>query len=393
MTTPRRWPRLTALVVAAGLVASGVVACSNDDQAVCPPLALAFLGVLSGPDGSSGSVVRNSAAMAVDEHNEANPDCPVGLITYDSQGQAEVATVLARQIVADPQIIAVVGPVYSGESLAVLPIFEAAGLPVLSPSATNPTLSEQGWSMFHRVVGTDDAQGPAGVAWLVQNARVDTVAVVDDGTVFGKALADFAIEELDRRGLTIAPRQQVEPGRLDYSDVVARIAGVGVDAVYYGGLGESAARLQRQLLDAGVQGLFVGGDGMFTAAFLDAMVLGPGGGASVVVTCPCAGSATTPEQRAFVERYRTRYNAEPIYFAFEGFDAASMLLAGIDSGARTRTALADWLDDATFTGLSKTISFEPNGDVIGGPVFVNRIEGNQFVTVARVIDGRVSAVG
>jgi len=390
MTTRRVMAAAMALML---MAAGGLVSCSSDDQAGCPPLALAFLGVLTGPDASSGTTVRNSAAMAVAEHNEANPECEVGFISYDSQGNADVAEVLARQIVSDDQIIAVVGPVFSGETAAVMPIFEGAGVAVLSPSATNPTLSQQGWTMFHRLVGTDSAQGPAAVAWLLDTDDVKRVGVVDDGTLYGKALADFATEELNRRGITIAPRQQVEPSRRDYGDAVQAVASVGVDAVFFGGLGEAGAQLHRQLRDAGVGGLFVGGDGIYTSSFLEAVVSGPDSGVLVAVSCPCAGSASTDGQMAFAERYQDLYDGAGLYFAFEGFDSASMLLAAIDSGARTRPAIAQWLDTAEFDGLSKTISFDANGDVVGGPVFINRIVNGTFETIARVSDGSVTPVG
>jgi branched-chain amino acid transport system substrate-binding protein len=389
--TPRRI--LTSVMAVVLLAAVGLTSCTSDEQAGCPPLALAFLGVLTGPDASSGTTVRNSAAMAVAEHNEANPACEVGFISYDSQGDADVAEVLARQIVSDEQIIAVVGPVFSGETAAVMPIFQDAGLPVLTPSATNPTLGQQGWTMFHRLVGTDAAQGPAAVVWLLDEADVKRVGVVDDGTLFGKDLADFATDELNRRGITIAPRQQVEPSRRDYGDAVEAVSSVGVDAVFFGGLGEAGSQLHRQLRDAGVGGLFVGGDGLYNSSFVEAVVAGPDGGVLAAVSCPCAGSASTDAQRAFAERYQGLYNGAPLYFAFEGFDAAAMLLAAIDSGARTRSAVEQWLNTAEFEGVSKTISFDANGEVIGGPVFINRIVNGAFQTVAKVSDGQVSPVG
>ena len=382
--------RLVAGVVALGLVGAATVACSTTEEASCPPLALAFLGVLTGADASSGEVVRNSASVAVAEHNETKPECEVGLISYDSKGDPDVAEVLAREIVADPQIIGVVGPVFSGETAAVMPIFESAGLPVLTPSATNPTLGEQGWRTFHRLVGTDAAQGPAGVAWLVDETNPSSVGVIDDGTLFGKALADFVFEDLNRRGIRIAPRQQVEPGRKDYGETVTAMTTTGVDAVFFGGLGESGAQLHRQLRDAGVEGLFVGGDGLYTATFLEVISTGPDGGVEVAVTCGCLGSATTDAQKAFVERYERTFDGAPLYFAFEGYDAAGMLLAGIDAGARTRAELQEWLGTAVYEGLSKTIQFGPTGEVVGGPVFVNRIRDGKFVTVAKVVDGQVT---
>ena len=175
--------KVAGVVLVFVLGVTGVVACATEESRSCPPLAIAFLGALTGADASTGEVVRNSAALAVEAHNAANPACEVGLLSFDSGGDPEFAKVLARQIIEDTQVVGVVGPVFSGETEAVLPLFEAAGLPVLTPSATNPDLGEQGWTMVHRLVGTDADQGPAAVAWLVSEVGPGRVAVVDDGSL------------------------------------------------------------------------------------------------------------------------------------------------------------------------------------------------------------------
>jgi len=384
--------RFAAVALAASVAASGLVGCGGDVRAACPPLAIAFLGALTGPDASTGEVVRNSAALAVEDHNETNPDCEVGLVSFDSRGETERAEVLARQIIDDPQVVAVVGPVFSGETEAVMPLFEEAGLPVLTPSATNPELGERGWTTFHRVVGTDADQGPAAVTWLVDSVDPERVAVVDDGTLYGGTLADLTTTELIRLGVVVAPRQKVEPGVRDYGQAVESIAALDVDAVFFGGLGDAGAQLHGQLREGGVTGPFVAGDGTYTGSFLEVVGRSSDGGVAVAVTCPCVGVAATDAQRAVATRYQEVFGGEPLAFAFEGYDAAAMLLAGITDGAHSREAMARWLDAATYEGLTKTITFDDAGEVVGGPVFVSRIVDGGFVPVARVVDGDVVAL-
>ena len=390
----RSGSKVVGAALALALVGGAVVSCGNDDAASsCPPVALAFLGALSGPEAANGETIRNSAAMAVEEHNLARPECEVGFISFDSQGDQRQATALASQIVGDPQIIGVVGPVFSGETRAVMPKFEEAGLPVLTPSATNPGLSGEGWRMFHRLVGTDAAQGPAIATWLTQVTGVDTVAVIDDGTLYGRTLADLLVEDLNRRGIAIVPRQQVEPGRRDYGEVVRLVKTYpDIDAVFFGGIGEAGVQLHRQLRDAGVAELFVGGDGVFLDSLIRSASTGDDG-EGVLVTCPCIGVATTDAQKDFAERYVARYDSEPVYFGAEGFDAAGMLLAGIDSGATTRSELASWLDSATFNGVTKTVRFDGSGEVVGGPVFFFTVDDGVFVPRARILDGRLTELG
>jgi branched-chain amino acid transport system substrate-binding protein len=378
-----------------GLVAGGLVSCSPAEEATsCPPLAFAFLGALTGPDAAVGDVMRNSAQLAIDNHNAALPECEIGLISFDSRGDVRNAVDLAQQIVDDPQIVALVGPVFSGETAAAMPIFDAAGLPVVTPSATNPGLGQKGWRTFHRVVGTDADQGPAAASWLVEQAGVDTVAVVDDGTLYGKSLADLAVEEFTLRGVTVAPRQQVDPGNKDYSSVVSIIAGIpSVDAVYFGGIGQAGSQLERQLREQNVEALFVGGDGVFLASFLQSALAGPGGGDNILVTCPCVGPASTPAQRAFAEQYLATFSSVPDYFAAEGYDAASTLLAGIGAGARSRSALLDWLDAVSFDGITKTVRFDARGEVVGSPIYFFTIQQGTFVPVAQRLEGKFSTIG
>jgi branched-chain amino acid transport system substrate-binding protein len=147
----------------------------------CSNLSLAFLGALSGDNGNLGKNMINGAQIAFDEFNKANPDCQVKFDTsYDSQGDPAQATPLADTIVSKADIIGLIGPGFSGETKATMPKFEAAGMPIVSPSATNAQLSTQGWKMFHRVLANDDKQAP-GIANLIKNVIKGTkVGVVDD---------------------------------------------------------------------------------------------------------------------------------------------------------------------------------------------------------------------
>lgn len=379
------------LVMVAGTGALVLAAaCGTEEAAGCPPLALAFMGPLSGPDAATGEVVRNAAALAVEEHNAAANKCDVGLVSFDTRGESQRAGGLARQVVADTQVVGVVGPVFSGETGEVMPIFEEADLPVVTPSATNPGLGQQGWRTFHRLVGTDASQGPAAARWLVEQAGATTVAVVDDGTLYGRGLADVVAEDLDRRGATIAPRQRVEPERRDYGDVVAEVNSVGADAVFFGGLAEAGVQLYRQLRGAGIDVLFAAGDGMFVEAFSQAVDgAEEAGGAGVVVTCPCSGVATTAAQRAFATRFVDAFGRQPFNFAAEGFDAAGMLLRGIDEGATTRPAMVTWLSDASYQGITKRVSFDAAGEVVDGPVFFFGVDDGSFVLTGQQANGRL----
>ena len=121
--------------------------------------------------GALGQNMVGGIKLALDDYNKKNPDCKVGLKVFDSQGDPDKATPLATQIVDDDSIVGLVGPGFSGESLATGKTFAAAGLPSISPSATNVTITQQGWTTWHRVIGNDSAQGAADATYLNDTAE------------------------------------------------------------------------------------------------------------------------------------------------------------------------------------------------------------------------------
>lgn len=388
----RRRTRGWALLGILALLAAGA-ACggsSAERSSGCTPLAIAFMGPLTGGDGALGRYSRNGAELAVRQYDDEHPDCPVGLVSFDSQGNAEYAVNLADQIVADPEVVALVGPVFSGETLAAMPTFEAAGLPVVTASATNPTLSEQGWSSFHRIVGNDATQGPAVAAYMVDVLGVKKVAVIDDTGVYGKTIADLTAKSLQDEGVEVVIRSSVDPGSVDYRNTVTALQGVGVDAVFFGGVTSPGGRLVRQIRDAGIGAPFVGGDGLYGGDFID-----NAGGAAVgaIITCPClnAEKPTGARQTAFADAYRKVYGAGASYFATEYYDAAQLVLEAIRRGNTTRASIQDWLADADYAGVTKDIRFDRSGEIQGSPVFVFRIgPDGSYGQVAEVVDGKLS---
>ena len=381
--------RLALVATVAGTTLA--VSCSSDStSSSCSGRAIAFVGPLTGQ--YRRPPMQNGAELAVHLYNREHPDCPVGYIPYDSQGDPDLAKRLAEQIVDDRQIVAVIGPAYSGETAALLPVINKAGMANVTASATNPTLSQQGWKVFHRTVVSDDAQGPAAAAFLSDELGVKRVAVIDDGGLYGKTLADLTAADLGRRGVVIAPRASIDPKRLDYTATVESIAEIGADAVYFGGVTEPGVRLLRQMRDAGITAVFMGGDGIFDSSLITSV--GPGA-QGALITCPCLDPTdeSTPERSRFAAEYRNYFGDEPVSFTMEYFDATQLVLDALDSGARTREAVESWIDAAKAKGITKDFSFDPSGDIETGPIFVLRVEGDQFSLFASVVGDRVQLLG
>ena len=362
---------------------------SAKGPAGCTSVALASVGPVTGPDSSNGRPPRNGAELAVRKYNTAHPGCPVGLLTYDTQGIPNNALNLADRIVSDPQIVGIIGPVFSGETAAMLPITDKGGVPEITASATNPSLAQNGWPTFHRIVGNDAAQGPAAALFMTERLGVHRVAVVDDTGLYGKTIADLATKNLKTGGAVVPVRVSVDPESVNYPDAIAAIAGAHVDAVYFGGVSKPGGRLLRQMRDAGITVPFVGGDGIYTPDFID-----DSGGASsgAIMTCPCVNSSrpTTTKQTAFAESYRNTFGVDPGYFAAEYYDDANLFLDAISAGQTTRAGIGRWLGSANSAGLTKTIEFSGKGEVKAGAVFVFQVDGQgNFVPTAEVRNGKL----
>src|SRR5882724_2158321 len=136
---------------------------AGDGKANCPPVSIAMAGALTGADAALGINIKNGVQLAIDKHNAANPGCQVQLKPFDTEGDPQKATQIAPQIVDDAFTIGLVGPAFSGETKATGQVFDQAGLVAATASATNPTLSQNGWKTFFRGLANDAVQGPSDI--------------------------------------------------------------------------------------------------------------------------------------------------------------------------------------------------------------------------------------
>jgi len=192
-----------ALLGIAGLVAVGCgssskKAASSSSGGGCPSgITVGFFGALTGNNSPQlGINEANGVQLAIDQFNSAHPNCHVSYKPFDSQGDPAQAPALATTAINDKNVVAIVGPAFSGESKQANPIFNQAGLPIITASATNPSLSTNGWTIFHRAVANDDAQGPAVASYMLDTLHVKKAAVIDDASEYGKGLADIVRQKL-----------------------------------------------------------------------------------------------------------------------------------------------------------------------------------------------------
>ncbi len=327
---------------------------AGDGKATCSDISIAMMGALTGGNAALGQNILNGVTLAVDEHNAANPNCQVTAKQFDTEGDPQKATQVAPSVVSDATVIGIVGPAFSGESKATGPVFSQANLLMLTPSATNPALTTNGWKNFVRGLGNDNSQGGAAASYLTGTLGFKKVCVVQDDSDYGTGLADVVTKTLGSAADS-ACAAKVKAGDKDFSATVQIIKSENPDAVYYGGYYAEASPFVSQLRSAGVTAAFVSGDGTNDPQFV-----AQAGDASkgAYLTCPCG-----PAPEAYATKYQAKFNQAPGVYSVEGYDLATIILKGVDSGITDRSALVDFVRAYDGDGLAKHYKWDDTGEL------------------------------
>jgi branched-chain amino acid transport system substrate-binding protein len=342
--------------------------------AKCSGLALGFFGAYTGENSGLGIPIYNGAKLAIDQFNEKNPDCKMELKNFDSQGSADQAPQLARSVVGDASVVGVVGPAFSGESKNANPIFNEAVLPIVTPSATNATLQENGWTIFHRMLANDAIQGPGIAKYIQDTLKASKVYVIDDASEYGKGLADQVKTPL---GTAVVGTDTIDTKATDYSSTVTKVKSANPDAVFFGGYYSQAGPLSKQLRDGGVdKAALVFGDGVKDAKYVE---LAGSGGNGAIITCPCS-----PVPDDVAAAYTKAFNTEAGTYVAEAYDSALAFLTAIAAGKTTRKDINDYLKTIDVPGVSKQIKFDSKGEPERKPIYVYKVEGGKIVASTTV---------
>jgi branched-chain amino acid transport system substrate-binding protein len=348
---------------------------AGDGKAHCPAgTTLAYIGAETGPNAQLGINIFNGVQMAINEHNKANPGCQVGFKKFDTEGDPNKATGPVTQATNEKNIIGVVGLPFSGESQATGNILEQAGLVHITPSATNPGLTKNGWKTFFRALGNDNVQGPA-VAQLADKLGAKKVYVIQDDSDYGIGLSQTAQKAL---GSKVVGTDKVTTGQKDFSAVVSKVMNAKPDAVFYSGYYAEAAPLDQQLVSKGYQGAFIGPDGVKDDQFIK---LAGSASGNAYFTCPCLPGDLIPD---FANNYKALTKAEPGTYSVEAYDAATVLLSGIDKGNTTRAKLLSYVTNYDGQGLSKKLKWDSTGELAETPVFGYKVDNGKIVSVGSI---------
>jgi branched-chain amino acid transport system substrate-binding protein len=288
------------------------------------------------------------------------------------------------QKLVDAKVVGVVGHLNSGTSIPASPIYNQAGIPVISGSATNPKLTEQGFKNQFRVVGRDDQQGPAIASYLASEKKPKVVAVIDDATAYGEGIANEVEKTLKASSVEVLPREKGTDKTTDWKAVLTKLRGRNPDAVFYGGMDATGGPLLKQGRELGLQAVFAFGDGACTDKMKELA-----GDAAEGLLCSQAGIPPLAASKKFLEAYKKKFNQDPILYSPFTYDATNLLIEAMKKAdsADPKKYLPE-LQKISYNGATGPIAFDDKGDRKDAEITIFTMKGGKIEPIAVVKAGK-----
>jgi branched-chain amino acid transport system substrate-binding protein len=325
---------------------------------------------LSGTGAHQGKDIENGARMAVDDLNAKGLTIGGKKIRFvlqaeDDGADPKMGTAAAQKLV-DNGVAAVVGHLNSGTTVPASKIYNSAGIPQISPAATTPLYTRQGYKTAFRVVASDSLVGRTLAAYAIHTLKAKKIAVIDDRTAFGQGLADEFTKGVKAVGRAqLVSRQFTNDKATDFNAILTQIRAHDPDVIFYGGMDAVAGPMLKQMKALGIKAAFVSGDGVCSEKLpqLAGDALGNG-----KVICVVAGGVTGAKEEAaaaaFAERYRQRYKMPLQTYAPYAYDATMVFAGAMQAANSTDPAkFLPALAKIKYHGVTGDIAFDANGDL------------------------------
>jgi branched-chain amino acid transport system substrate-binding protein len=381
-------PLVAGGLVLAGFTSASMAGASTSSRAI-PTYTLAYEGPLSGGYQALGLNMKYGVQWAVSKWNQtAGRKFSLKAIFLDDQGDPSKSPTEAHVATSNKNVVGVVGPAFSGATLAAQGVYGPAMMPLVSPSATNPplgTAAENPHKNFFRIVADDGVQGPADGRYVVQKLKIKKLYVITDGQTYGAGLASQFSSAAKAAGATVPATNTLPPtsqcggtqSTSEYSTIASLVGSAGL--VFYGGYYCDAAILISQLRQQGYHGKFMSGDGTDDPHFVSQSTPTSAANGSYL-TCACAQVApTTAANKQFITGYeKFSHHQLPGTYSAEAYDSTNTFIAAMNAilaahHSITRANIVAQLHKLVYKGLTKTIKFRAYGDIAGSAIYVNQV--------------------
>ena len=370
------------------IVAAAVVALASSVAMAQTVVTIAHVGPTSGAIAHLGKDNENGAKMAVEELNAAGvtiggKKITLKLMTEDDAADPKQGTAVAQKL-ADAKVAGVIGHLNSGTTIPASRIYSEAGIPQVSPSATNPKYTRQGFKTAFRLVADDTQLGGTLGRYAVKELKGKAIAVIDDRTAYGQGVAQEFTKAVEAAGGTVVAKEFTTDKATDFNSILTTIKGKKADIVFFGGMDAVAGPMMRQMKSLGISAKFMGGDGICSTELVK---LGGDAIADNQVYCAEAGGVEG-QGKAGMEKFKTAFKAKfgtdvQVYapYVYDGVKVmvAAMVKAGSSDPAKYLPVLAATKD---YPGVTGPITFDEKGDIKNGALTLKTVKGGKLVELA-----------
>lgn len=365
-----------------GLAVGALFAVAAGSAAAQTVVKIGHVAPLTGAIAHLGKDNELGAKMAIEELN--SKDVKIGgktvkfeLLSEDDAGDPKQGTAAAQKLV-DAKVAGVIGHLNSGTTIPASRIYNDAGIPQISPSATNPKYTQQGFNTAFRVVANDGQLGGTLGRYAVKDLKAKAIAIIDDRTAYGQGVADEFQKAATAAGGKIVGREFTTDKATDFNAILTKLKGENPDMVFFGGMDAVAGPMLRQLKQLGMNVKFMGGDGICSPKLAE---LAGGSLSDNQVYCAEAGGVTPDKEagmKAWRDAFKKKYNAEVQIYAPYVYDAVMTMVDAMKKADSTDPkkylpALAKISHD----GVTGNISFDPKGDINGGNLTLYTYKGGK----------------
>jgi branched-chain amino acid transport system substrate-binding protein len=349
-------------------------------------------GPLTGGIAHLGKDDENGVHLAIDEANDkkikiGGKTAKFEMMSEDDQADPKLGPTIAQKMV-DAKVVGVAGHLNSGVSIPASAVYNQAGIPMISGSATNPKLTEQGFKTIFRTVGRDDQQGPAVAAYIANELKLKKVAIADDATAYGEGLANEVEKTLKAAGVQVVTREKTNDKATDFKAILTKMKGRNPDAIFYGGMDATGGPMLKQARELGIKAQFAFGDGACTAE----MAKLAGDKASEGMICSQAGIPTQMASKSFQDAFTKKYGEVKQYAPFF-YDAANIIIVSLQKADSTDPAkIVPEIAKIQYDGATGHIEFDEKGDRKDAEMTIFQMKGGKVEPVAIIKAGKTTKV-
>ncbi|RJF73168.1 branched-chain amino acid ABC transporter substrate-binding protein [Deinococcus cavernae] len=352
---------------------------------------IATISPLSGSNSNLGLQIKNGAQLAVNEMKAefAKAGMTLSLVAYDDQADPATGTAAARRAGADKAVLGVVGTLNSGVVIPASAAMAPSHLTFVSPANTNEKVTDRGLKNMNRICARDDAQGPAGADFVMDNLKAKKVYVLNDKTPYGQGLAEQAEKQMKEKGASIVQSEGVAAEERDFTAIITKIQALKPEAIYFGGLYGQVGPFAKQLRDKGINTPIIGGDGFDSD---DLTKLAGSGANNIYFTTVAPPVDAVPAAKNAAAAFQKTFGSEIQGFGVMGYDSAKVLLQGILNAYKlnknkvpTRTQVETAVRSGTFKNLTTgEVKFDKNGDRMTAKMYVIAVKDGNRSTAGTV---------